>query len=436
MTTLQTARVERRGEVDLMRAAMVFGLILFHTARIFDLLPFNIKNDELSLAFTVLVGFVSQWGMPLFFVIAGIAARHALASRSALGYVKDKLRRLAVPFIFGMLVIVPPLHYYTWRTNPDYHDSYWRFYIDFFDPLLGFDFGWVVRESAHLWFLFYLFVFSMLLLPLFVYLKGDAGRRLISRLSGFCRRPGAIFLLALPIIGIETFMVTEGTGGWNRYAYIPFLAYGYLIAADPQFEESMYSHRKVALAAGSLCMSAFFTVSVLSWQAGADPSRDFTLLGILWRLLKSCCSWFWVVAILGWTHAYVQHVAQRQVDKHLTPKMLGSQHEPQVHHDRTRLERVRAYSTEAVLPFYIIHQTVIVAVGFYVVKWPAGVWVKYLTVVIATFVMTLALFEMVRRTKVTRFLFGLKPVKAETDVGESTDRKADEEGWSTPWRAA
>ena len=213
VNTVQAPRVERRREVDLMRAVMVFGLILFHTARIFDLLPFNVKNDELSLAFTILVGFVSQWGMPLFFLIAGIAARHALSSRSAIRFLRDRLRRLIVPFVFGMLVIVPPLQYYTWRTNPDYHDSYWRFYGDFFDPLLRFDFAFLVRESAHLWFLDYLFVFSMILLPLFVYLKGEAGTRLVSRLAAFCQRSGAIFLLALPIIVVETFIVTEGSGG-------------------------------------------------------------------------------------------------------------------------------------------------------------------------------------------------------------------------------
>jgi surface polysaccharide O-acyltransferase-like enzyme len=438
--TLQEPRVERRREVDLMRSVMVFGLILFHTARIFDLLPFNVKNDELSLAFTVLVGFVSQWGMPLFFLIAGIAARHALLSRSALRYVKDKFKRLVVPFIFGMLVIVPPLHYYTWRTNADYRDSYWHFYAKFFDPLVRFDFAWIVRESAHLWFLYYLFVFSMLLLPLFVYLKGEAGRRLSARLASFFQRPGAIFLLALPIIGIETFMVNEGSGGWNRYAYIPFLAYGYLIAADAGFEKAMYRHRKIALAAGILCMTAFFGVSVLSWQAGTDPSGEFSLIGILWRLFKSCCSWFWVVAILGWTHSYTQQLAQRQVKGSLTSggAILDSQYQLEGPHHRgsTKGEKIRAYVTEAVLPFYIIHQTVIVVVGFYVVEWQAGVLAKYLIVVLATSAITLALFEIVRRTNITRFLFGLKTVKRETHTGESVDQKANEEGWSSPWRAA
>ena len=268
----ENTRPERRNDVDLMRALMVLGLILFHTARIFDLLPFYVKNNELSLTFTALVGFASQWGMPLFFLIAGIAAWHALAKRTASEYARERFRRLIIPLIFGLFVLVPPQHYYNLRTNPDYQASYWQFYPDFLRVVFRFEFPWFIREPAHLWFLYYLFVFSMMALPLFVYLRRDAGQRLVSRLASFCQQPGAIFLLALPIIVIEAFILTEETTGWNRYAYIPFLIYGYLFAADARFEHSLYSHRKIALAGGILTVLAFFAVSILTWRAGSDPA--------------------------------------------------------------------------------------------------------------------------------------------------------------------
>ena len=63
------------------------------------------------------------------------------------------------------------------------------------------------------------------------------------------------------------------------------------------------------------------------------------------------------------------------------------------------------------MPFYIIHQTVIVVIGFYVVRWKTGLAIKYLLIVTATFVVTLFLFEVIRRTNFTRFLFGMKLMK-------------------------
>jgi glucan biosynthesis protein C len=439
----RTTKPERRREVDLMRALMVLGLILFHTARIFDLLPFYVKNDEVSLTFMVLVGFVSQWGMPLFFLIAGIAAWHALASRTVSQFVRERFRRLIVPLIFGMFVLVPPQHYYNLRTDPSYQEPYWQFYPSFFRTAFKFDFPWFIREPAHLWFLYYLFVFSMMALPVFVYLRRDAGQSLVSRLAAFCQRRGAIFLLALPIIMIETFIVTEESTGWNRYSYIPFLVYGYLLAGDGRFEDAMHRHRKLALVGGTLAVMAFFAVSTLTWQAGTDPSRGYGWQSILWRLLKSCSSWLWIVAILGWAKRFKQRRTQYEQHDSLAVKgMKDEDGQPVPRGGRIGRSKIIAkisrYANEAVLAFYIIHQTVIVVIGFYVVKWETGVMVKYLTITTGTFVITLLLYDVVRRINLTRFLFGMKPIKPEDrsrEDGGLSNRSSDRNSTS-PLRTA
>ena len=76
------------------------------------------------------------------------------------------------------------------------------------------------------------------------------------------------------------------------------------------------------------------------------------------------------------------------------------------------LSKILEYANEAVLPFYIIHQTVIVIIGFHVVKWRASVMVKYFTISLASVALTLLLYDLfVRRTNITRLLFGMKPGK-------------------------
>ena len=71
--------------------------------------------------------------------------------------------------------------------------------------------------------------------------------------------------------------------------------------------------------------------------------------------------------------------------------------------------RVLQYANEAAYPFYILHQTVIIIIGYFVVRWNVNLWLKYGVIAIGALVMTLLLYEVcVRRTKVTRFLFGMK----------------------------
>jgi len=92
--------------------------------------------------------------------------------------------------------------------------------------------------------------------------------------------------------------------------------------------------------------------------------------------------WFWLMAILGLGHRYLN------ADN-----------------------RVLRYARDASYPFYILHQTVIVAIGFFVVGWTAGVLLKYLVIAVCSLLVSIALYDLVvRRTNVTRFLFGMKPM--------------------------
>jgi len=67
------------------------------------------------------------------------------------------------------------------------------------------------------------------------------------------------------------------------------------------------------------------------------------------------------------------------------------------------------YGQEAALPFFVLHQPVIIVIAFFVVQWNAGIWVKLPVVVLSSFVVTLALYEfIVRRSRLLRLFFGIK----------------------------
>jgi peptidoglycan/LPS O-acetylase OafA/YrhL len=144
--------------------------------------------------------------------------------------------------------------------------------------------------------------------------------------------------------------------------------------ADTRFTESVERHRVLALVLGL----AGVVLTVAFWiPAHAAPDPSLPRAGH--ALLQMASAWVAVLACLGFGKRYL---------------------------DRT--SPALAYASEASYPFYILHQTVIVALGFYLVKlgWPA--LPTWLLLMASAVVMTLALYEGVRRTGPTRFLFGMK----------------------------
>jgi hypothetical protein len=119
--------------------------------------------------------------------------------------------------------------------------------------------------------LIFLFAFTLVLVLLWLHLQSLAGQRLVERFAVFCTRPGAIFLLALPIAAIEAALGTERYGGWSRYAYAPFIIYGFLLAADARFGQTFHCHKKSALVLGILTFAVYAAGLSMQRAHGVDP---------------------------------------------------------------------------------------------------------------------------------------------------------------------
>ena len=395
----------RRRDLDNVRALIVFSLVFFHTARIFDDLSFYVKNEPPVPAVSFLVILAVFCGMPMMFSIAGFAIWNSLQKRSVSAFVLERLRRLLIPFIAGLLIIVPPQIYYRLKAGPDYHESYLAFYPRFFDITFNVDLPWFISATpetglfhpAHLWFLYNLLFYTLLLLPVFLYLRGSQGQDLIRRVVGFTARPLAVFLLAVPIALIEAALGSDMSGGWNHLVYVVFIVYGFLYAADQRFGDVLRKNRNTGLLlaiVGSL--GGLFGLHIHVGATNVNPLVAYDTASVLLRFLKGFVGWCWVIAILG----YLEHL------RHLSGAVRESDGSNRFKSFRYSVER---YANEAVLPFYIIHQTVIVVIGFYVVRWPVGALVKFMIISLATLMSTLLLYEVViKRTRLTRILFGMK----------------------------
>ncbi len=362
-------------------------VFLFHCARFFDTDDWHVKSPRTSPALDIVIIFTVQWMMPLFFILSGIAAYHSLARRRWPEYLASRFKRLVVPLVFGIFVIVAPWQVYLERVSRGrYSGPFWRWYPHYFDGWygLGGNFAWM---GIHLWYLEVLFVFSVLALPLFLYLRSSSGVRLVEALSRFLSRPGALFLLAIPIavtifIGMtppvaRTILGNESFGGWSLLPYLVLLILGYLLAANGELTRAMERHRFAGLMTGILS----FIVGYVIYRA--TEQWPWLPRGLVLCVLRGILSWSWLVAICGFASRYLR----------FTNDFLK-------------------YANDGVLPFYVLHQTIILTIGYYVTRLNAALWLEYLIIATISFAAIIAVYEFfIKRLNILRVLFGMKPLR-------------------------
>lgn len=403
----------RRTDLDLMRVFVVVGLVAFHSAMVFAPgTDWFVTNPHSSAGFSVLLLWGSLWGMPLLFVVSGMGVRYALRRRSAGMFVRERLTRLLVPLVTGLVLLVPPMFYVARLSQPGFHEPYRRFWLDFMNvpamaatllPRGSWTSGTQEFDPAHLWFLYVLLVLTLVLLPVFVFLRGPRGSPVVGRLAGAAeRRPlPALAVAALPVMAVETaFGPDVNTGGWERVSYLFPLLYGFLLASDDRFSSVLQRGRRWALAVAVLATGALlaWTASVLSFGSSLPTG---------WGALQGLAGWAWLAAILGFGSALR---GRRSVVRPARAALVRTRWWP----------RAASYANEAVLPFYLLHEPVIVLVAWYVVRWQAPDLAKYLVLVAVSLLVTIGVYELlVRRFRVARLLFGMKSARtAELSGGD------------------
>ncbi|MGI5451877.1 acyltransferase family protein [Streptomyces sp. CA-249302] len=382
--TAETERAApvRRFELDVLRALVVVGLVFFHAALVFD--PdddFYVKNAGTTPVITVFAGFGVVWAMPMLFLVAGLGARHSLRRRGPRGFARERLLRLGVPLVFATVLLCPLPQWLRLRAaDPGYHESYRHFWPRFLTVHLDLgDFPFVLDgryfETGHLWFVVLLLAFCLLLAPVAVPLAASAER--VARAVE--RRPALLLLFVLPLAVVNALLgLEEDFAGWNRWAYLLFFLFGYALADDERVRAAL---RRIAVPVGVAGL-VLFGATAPGFMAEDDPFTAWTPLAVVTRVLFSAAGWCWVTAILG---------------------LLDRQ-------PRTRPGPVLGYLTIAALPLYVLHQPVVVAFAYGVVGWNAPILVKYAAIVAASLAVILVVYEYgVRRTRVTRFLFGMRP---------------------------
>jgi len=361
--------------IDWLRVLAVLLLFPFHVSRVFNYgEPFYVKSDYVSMLINPVLGFIDFWHMPLLFLLAGSSSYFALRKRTGGQYVTERVKRLLVPFLFGWLVLIPPQTWYGARFNMGYSQSYW-YYLTSGDFLV-----WNIRDGGdyyggfgmgHLWFILWLFVISLVALPLLLWGRSDRGRAALQRFAGRLARPAWWLLAGFLILVGEALPDPVGK---PPFYYLAFFVLGYVIMFDDSFIESAEKYRWVALVLGAVIAVAWVFGGPLR-DSLPDPSVPIVLIALVGDVGR----WLVMVGLLGMGKRYLDRPSSRL-----------------------------AYLAPASYPLYILHQTVIVVLAFYLVQLAIGGVTQWALLLAAAVGVTFGLYEVVRRVPALRRLMGCK----------------------------
>jgi glucan biosynthesis protein C len=360
----QTQRYEF---LDWLRVIAIFVLIFFHTGMLFVGWGWHITNDQVIESLQRPMDLAHRLRMPLLFVIAGAGMWFALQRRSGAAFSRERTLRLLIPATIGMFLIVPPQIYIERIAHGEWHGGYLDFFIHRvlqFQPYPAGNFSW-----HHLWFVVYLYVYALLLLPLMLWWR--KARPVL--------KPGAwILLLALPLGLNETLLKPIFPETHNLvhdwYIFIHYLlltVYGFALASSPASWDWLAKFRRAALAiALTITIGGMSLINAGVFVRGKPVDLMFA----------NVFTWTWIMVFLGFGRQYLS---------------FGN--------------RLLSWARDASYPIYILHQTVIILIGYFVIRQPWAPWTKYWVVAASTLVTCVLLYEfLVRRVGVLRFAFGMK----------------------------
>lgn len=357
----------RKYYIDWLKIGGIFLLFPFHTARIFDFNEPNYIQDVPNVFSTWFIISSSFWFMPLLFLLAGMTSYYALKKRSGVEYAKERVFRLLIPLIMGIIIIVPPQGYFSKLQHFAYSGNYFDYlksYFVNFSDLSGYR---GTFTPAHLWFILYLFIISILLLPLMKSIKKHSNIKII----GFLQNPVLLLSLFIPLTLSEAL---PSIGGKNMFYYGLFFLIGYIIATNEAFFDTIRKIKfPVFIACIVLIPSMFYLSSNWGWPHGINPK------GALTGFLRNLNTWLWLLVLLGYGEKYLN-----------------------------RGGKALSYLNQAAFPVYILHQSIMMGVAYYIVKLEVPFTLKFILIAGITLAGCLVLYEAFKRFKATRFLLGIK----------------------------
>lgn len=374
METSNKIITERRYDIDWIRAGLIFSVFLFHIGMFFNGWGWHLKNNEKLLWLNPFMAFLHNWRMPLLFFISGAGTYFALGKRTMGGFVGERSRKLLIPLVFGMFFIVPPQVYV------EKHEQYGSF-LNFLPHLAEGSYPQGNFSWHHLWFVLYLFVCAVAAIPFILWLRSKSGNKVYQFFNKISAHKSFLFLLAIPLFLSQIILLQyfpyETHALVDDWAYIAynflFFLYGYILLSRKDVFDNLTVNRRFFAIISVIFTILFF----VDYFHSFDPYIPNSI-----QLFAKVCGDL-TIGLTVTTYAAVYLNRDHPVRKHIN---------------------------DGIYPFYILHQTVILVIGFFLYNVSLNVGLKAVILTTGSLITCISLYLVIRSFKLTRLLFGM-PVK-------------------------
>jgi len=367
--------------LDWVRILAFAFLVFYHTAMMFVDWGFHIESGHNFTFLKTIMILSSKWRLDILFLVSGVAISYMVTKIPLKAFAWQRVVKLYLPFIFAVAVVVAPQSYYEAIQKGIFEGSFWQFLTS-----LYFTFSWDERMNApfptynHMWYVLYLFHYTILLLPFFVFINSEKGTVALAKTESWLSKGARIVWLPLAIYFAIFLSFNDHDvnhtfyNDWYGHAIFLFaVIMGLVFVRMPQIWQSFEDNRFISLVIGFISYGALLAVFLLPEEV---LPLDKTLA---WDIAALLVKWSWIALIIGFARKYLNHT-----------------------------NRTLKYCNSIVYPFFILHQTVIIVLGYYVIDMGMSGTLEFLCIVLGTFVICGLLYELlIKRVNVLRVLFGL-----------------------------
>jgi len=343
---------ERKYYIDNLRNGTILLLFPVHTFMIWNDFGsrFYIWLGQNKLLSTLIV-LVNPWFMSLLFVLAGISARYAMKKRTTKEFIIERIHKLAIPFIFGLLVLVPFQTLYARKFFDGYQGNlldHWNYFFTHLTDFSGYDGAFT---PGHLWFILFLFLISLFSLGIFYLIP----YKKISVKMEDC----SVMAVILLFIPIWLMYYLGNFGGFSFGQDFALYLAGYYVISNDAVREKL--EKNIKWLAGLFIIGTILLVTMY---------YQYSYYGDLW------------VHFIGWISILFLVV----MGKKFLNKKTG----------------FTEYFNHASYPVYILHQTILVVLAYYIVQLCDILFVQVFCICIGSFFMTILAYHIIKKIPVVR----------------------------------
>ncbi|WLR56963.1 acyltransferase family protein [Mesobacillus subterraneus] len=353
--------------MDWIRVIATYMVFFYHCSMFFNPFPWHIKNELLNSSYILIFSlFVGTWIMPIFFVLSGISTKYAMQKRTGKEFLRERFIQLGVPLIFGIFILSPPQVYIERVSHQQFSGPFPSFIPEYFNGLyleIG-GTGNFAFVGLHLWYLLVLLVFSVVCMPLIsrVKIKKDSFHM------------GHYLLIVLVLIFISYFFTFVSLGGWGILYYLALFVIGFFYFSMDSFNNYLNKYW-IKISVLAVTMSVIY----IKWFISGVPVQ-YGGLAFLFTTVKVLSSLNSVLLFFYLASKYLQ-----------------------------RRDDFLNFNSIFSMPMYILHQPVIVLIGFWIYQYDWAVTIKIPILVTSSFFIIILSYQLfIKRIPALRFLFGMK----------------------------